>query len=145
METIAYLLDDDCDGLVDNAPECYPDVPDTWYEPQPEEEMQDEFEWARFEKEVEEAIKQDRVEREQAEDPAEPVDALAGGFITFDNDTEPEQEILVEVVPASGCESSRSKKTVVGFIVLLLLVYGFGLFMGHNVRRNSKKNKDLHR
>ena len=106
--------------------------------------MQDEFDWTIFEQEVEEAIKEDRAEREQAEDPAEPVDALAGGFITFDNDAEPEQEILVEVVPASGCESSRSRKTVVGFVVLFLLVYGFGLFMGHNVRRNSKKDKDLH-
>ena len=140
VEEICNGLDDDCDGLVDNAPECYPDVPDTWYEPQPEEEIQDEFDWAIFEQEVEEAIKEDRAEREQAEDPAEPVDALAGGFITFDNGTEPEQEILVEVVPAGGCQQNPEGSAVGALVFLFLAAYLVGFLVGKTDREISNEN-----
>jgi hypothetical protein len=132
-------VDNDCDGLVDNAPECYPDTPDVWFDPEPEpEEAEEEFDWTIFE---EEPVKEDQP---QAEDPVEPAETVWNDDPWSEDVAEPEEEILVEVVPANGCESNRGRKTAVGFIVLFLLVYGFGLFMGHNVRTNNKKDKDLH-
>ena len=144
VEEVCNGLDDDCDGLVDNAQECYPDVPDVWYEPEPEEEVEEEFDWTIFEEEEE--VKEDRApQQEQAEDPAEPVDALSGGFITFDNGTEveeePQEEILVEVVPANGCQTGSPSRTFWFFLTLYFIVYCAGLYFGCALCKDKEEEK----
>ena len=133
-------IDDNCDGLVDNHEDCYPAIPDiVWEDDAIEPEEEAEFDLTILQDEE----KEDKVP-ESMEDPVEAADVIWNDDPWATQEAEPEEEILVEVHPANGCESSRGRKTAVGFIVLFLLVYGFGLFMGHNVRTNNKKDKDLH-
>ena len=87
--------------------------------------------------EEEESVKEDQP---QAADPVELVDTVWNDDPRTEDVAEPEEEILVEVHPASGCTSSRNRKLLLDSLVFLL-VYGFGYCHGLMSEQIIKKIK----
>jgi hypothetical protein len=130
-------LDDDCDGLIDNSPECYPTVPDIVWEEKEEEEEPLELDPIIVE------VSLDDVERPSvdvkplptATDPASRAEIVeeSAPYETISNE---KPEILIEFAEPSGCQQS-SKGTAVGILVLLFLAT---YFVGYLVGRVNDKD-----
>ena len=141
VDEVCNGLDDDCDGLVDNSPSCYPEVPDFWYEPEPEpeieEEIAEEWDWSAFD-EVEEEKEDAAEEIPSEEDPAEPVEVNWSSAWTNPEPTpEPEGEPVytVEVQEASGCQVSEEETH--GSALGLLIVVA-SIFMLISIKNNRE-------
>ena len=141
VDEVCNGLDDDCDGLVDNSPSCYPEVPDFWYEPEPEpeieEEIAEEWDWSAFD-EVEEEKEDAAEEIPSEEDPAEPVEVKWSSTWTNPEPTpEPEGEPVytVEVQEASGCQVSEEETH--GSALGLLIVVA-SIFMLISIKNNRE-------
>ena len=133
-------VDDNCDGLVDNSPDCYPSIPDIVWEDEPVEEEEPEFDLSLLQDDEE---KEDKAP-ESIEDPIEQVDVWGGAdnIPTYEPKTEiPEDEILVEVVPASGCHSADEGTIFWGTFVLLMFMYVSGCFVGHACCKKDEQDK----
>jgi len=133
-------VDDDCDGLVDNSPECYPSIPDIVWEDEPVEEEEPEFDLSLLQDDEE---KEDKAP-ESIEDPIDQVDVWGGAdnIPDYEPKTEvPEDEILVEVVPASGCHSADKGTIFWGTFVLLMLMYVAGCFVGHACCKKDEQDR----
>ncbi len=133
-------VDDNCDGLVDNSPECYPSIPDIVWEDEPVEEEEPEFDLSLLQDDEE---KEDKAP-ESIEDPIDQVDVWGGAdnIPDYEPKTEvPEDEILVEVVPASGCHSADKGTIFWGTFVLLMLMYISGCFVGHACCKKDEQDK----
>ena len=141
VDEVCNGLDDDCDGLVDNSPSCYPEVPDFWYEPEPEpeieEEIAEEWDWSAFD-EVEEEKEDAAEEIPSEEDPAEQVEVKWSSTWTNPEPTpEPEGEPVytVEVQEASGCQVSEEETH--GSALGLLIVVA-SIFMLISIKNNRE-------
>ena len=143
-------LDNDCDGLVDNSEDCYPYVPDFWYDE--EEENADTGTdnsgtdngsdyWDLFDTEKEDS----QSDSEVAEEPnfgdeedewsgwspyTDPTGAGLGDTLKGDN-TDEDVVYTVEAAQA-GCSTSSDGRSLVG----LLMVLALGFLA---VRRESSK------
>jgi len=151
VEETCNGLDDDCDGLVDNSPSCYPEVPDFWYD----EEIEEVDELEEIDETPETVLdlfgdpeeKQDAPEPETISipDPVEQAETVWADWT--EPEPEPEQEILVEVSPASGCNSqphSGGNKQFWFFFIVYMLTYFFGMYMGCGLceeKRNERRTK----
>ena len=81
---------------------------------------------------------------ESIEDPIDQVDVWGGAdnIPDYEPKTEvPEDEILVEVVPASGCHSADKGTIFWGTFVLLMLMYVAGCFVGHACCKKDEQDR----
>ena len=121
---------------MDNSPECYPEVPDIWYEEEIEPEVEEEWDWSAFE-EVDE--KEDAPEPQPiVEDPVEPAETVWTDWTDPEPEPEGEPVYTVEVQEASGCQTG-TKASPFGFAAIFLVVYSFGFGLGYYARKRHKE------
>ena len=133
-------IDNDCDGLVDNSQDCYPYVPDVWYEDEEEDNgnasdntNEDDF-WGLFDDEKEDSTEPVAVETDNNDESEEwtgwspytdPSGAGLGDTLKGD-ETDDEQVIYTVEAAEAGCSTGGQGRAAVGTMVCLLLAF-FGI------------------
>ena len=137
-------IDNDCDGLVDNSQDCYPQIPDVWYEDEEDDQGNtsnnaDDF-WGLFDDEKEDSTEPVAVEEDDTDDAddwtgwspySDPSGAGLGDTLKGD-ETDEEQVIYTVEAAEAGCSTGGQGRAAVGMMVCLLLA-----FLG--IRRESSR------
>ena len=114
--------------MIDNSPDCYPVVPDIWYEEEPEEEEEPlELDEVVI---IAEESKGDEVIQPQAPDPVQAADVVQVDVPEFSKIEEEPERILIEVSEPSGCHQTDKKVTFWKLFILLLTMYALGGIFG---------------
>ena len=129
-------IDDNCDGLVDTHEDCYPAIPDiVWEDDVVEPEDEAEFDLTILQDDE----KEDRGP-EPIEDPVEPAETVWVDD-PWSKDEPPQDEILVEVAPASGCHNADGTGMFWTFFSLMMLMYVTGYVVGLACHEKNEENK----